>query len=82
MLVLNIWDANADVRYGESREAADQLVAEVAARLSAQGIAAVTRVRVSRGDIAEEIETVAAQYHPDLRAVGSRGRGDFAGLAL
>ena len=53
VLVLHIWDANAAVRYGESREAADQLVAEVAALLYAFGIAAVMSARVSRGDIVE-----------------------------
>ncbi|MEO6780900.1 MAG: universal stress protein [Bradyrhizobium sp.] len=82
VLVLHVWDANAAERHGESREAADQLVAAVAARLSAQGIAADAKVCVSGGDVADEIEAMAAEYHPDLVAMGSRGRGDLAGLTL
>jgi nucleotide-binding universal stress UspA family protein len=83
VLVLHVWDREAAAQHGESLEVADQLVAGVAARLSARGIAVTVRVRVNRcSEVATEIEAMAAQYRPDVLAMGSRGRGDLAGLAL
>ena len=79
VLVLNVWNGEAP----EPRGAAEQLVAQIATRLAAQGIAATAKVRVGRRTkVAETIERVAAQYLPDLVALGSRGRGDLTGLAL
>lgn len=83
VLVLHIWDVEAAMHLGESREAADSLVAEVADRLAAQGITTRERVRVSpRGEAAEEIEAMVSDYQPDLLALGSHGRTNLAALAL
>lgn len=81
VLVLHVWDAEvANKRHGEDREAADQFVSEVVSRLSTRGIAAKSSVRV--GQVAGEIAAGVVDFHPDLLALGSRGRRDLASLAL
>lgn len=84
VLVLHILETDAVKRHhGETRAAADQLVGGVVSQLSERGVKATATVQAApAADVADEIEAVAALFHPDLLALGSRGRRDLASLAL